>query len=605
MDIKKDKLPKESLYHTAEVMPDTWAFTDGLGRKSLSHDEVGDAKEDKTLAMFYWTWHTHFGKQERAINMQAFLDKQDAAGIPRSDYLYDYNYEGWEECLYYWNEPIYGFYRSEDKWVVRRHAELLANAGVDVVFTDNTNGNATWPDGYQTLFETWLEARNNGVKAPCVSMMLPFFQNGFTTQQLGEFYFNYFTKEEYEPLYYYLDGKPMVMAHPEYMGDSELENKLREHFTFRPGQPGYFVPFTFPGNWGWLAKYPQAPYFATEEDQKDFRVEQVTAGVSQNADYTRNMLTAMNAPNVTGRSYTSSYPDRYEKEGDEATKWGYNFAEQFTHALWCKPKVIFVTGFNEWNARLAESWPNNECAVENAIPDTFNDEYSRDIEPTKGRLKDHYYYQLVNFVRKFKGVRPLPSPSAPKTIDLNAGQEQWRDVAPYYAAYIGNTDDRHCDGYVGYSYTETSGRNDIIGAQIARDGENLYFNVECAEDITPCTDDRWMNLYLEIEGLNAPSWESFHFVVRGGCLYRFTGNGFACERVCALQQSINGRYLTVKIPQNSLCLADLNRPLPLHFLWTDNVHDENDADSFTGNIMEFYTSGDVAPGGRFRYTYVL
>ena len=52
----------------------------------------------------------------------------------------------------------------------------------------------------------------------------------------------------------------------------------------------------------------------------------------------------------------------------------------------------------------------------------------------------------------------------------------------------------------------------------------------------------------------------------------------------------------------------------LKFTWTDNVHDEADtgvqsADGrwkysrFSGDIMDFYISGDVAPGGRFRYQY--
>ena len=52
------ELPADSLIYTHEVMPDTWVFTDGLGRVSVTNAEVGDPKEDKTLAMFYWTWHT-------------------------------------------------------------------------------------------------------------------------------------------------------------------------------------------------------------------------------------------------------------------------------------------------------------------------------------------------------------------------------------------------------------------------------------------------------------------------------------------------------------------------------------------------------------------
>ena len=54
----------------------------------------------------------------------------------------------------------------------------------------------------------------------------------------------------------------------------------------------------------------------------------------------------------------------------------------------------------------------------NAFPDQFNNEYSRDLEPSRGALGDTYYYQFVNFVRRYKGVRALPMPSQKASIDL-------------------------------------------------------------------------------------------------------------------------------------------------------------------------------------------
>ena len=52
-------------------------------------------------------------------------------------------------------------------------------------------------------------------------------------------------------------------------------------------------------------------------------------------------------------------------------------------------------------------------------------------------------------------------------IDQNANQ-------------IGNTDDREGKGWGDLTYHEYSGRNDIIGARVARDAENVYFYVEQA-----------------------------------------------------------------------------------------------------------------------------
>ena len=50
-------IPEDSLIYTHEVMPDTWVFTDGLGRTSLTNAEVGNPREGKEIAMFFWTWH--------------------------------------------------------------------------------------------------------------------------------------------------------------------------------------------------------------------------------------------------------------------------------------------------------------------------------------------------------------------------------------------------------------------------------------------------------------------------------------------------------------------------------------------------------------------
>ena len=228
-----------------------------------------------------------------------------------------------------------------------------------------------------------------------------------------------------------------------------------------------------------------------------------------NHDYKLGLLAAMNGYHIMGRSYTSSYQDRYEKEGASATLWGYNFSEQFDYALKVDPKVVFVTGWNEWVAGRYKTWiEGSAAAVENAFPDQCNDEFSRDLEPTRGDLRDNYYYLLVNYVRRYKGARPIPTPSQAATIDLGKGTEQWASVAPYYAAYIGNTGDRDADGYGSLHYTEYSGRNDIIGARVARDDDYVYFLAECNEEITPYTDPLWMVLYIDSDQSNQ-GWESF------------------------------------------------------------------------------------------------
>ena len=203
------EIPADSLLNTHKVMPDTWVFTDGLGRVSVTNADVGDPKEDKTLAMFYWTWHTKAMAAAGYTDTTKLLEKYPEAKN-------DYDHAAWAGTGHYcfWNEPIYGFYTTEDPWVLRRHAELLANAGVDVIFTDNTNGNNTWKPSYTALYKTWDDAQKNGaVNVPKVSYLLPFGANEGSKDQLENIYLDIYRPGKYQNLWFYWDDKPMIMAH--------------------------------------------------------------------------------------------------------------------------------------------------------------------------------------------------------------------------------------------------------------------------------------------------------------------------------------------------------------------------------------------------------
>jgi hypothetical protein len=217
---------------------------------------------------------------------------------------------------------------------------------------------------------------------------------------------------------------------------------------------------------------------------------------------------------------------------------------------------------------------------------------------------------LVNFVRQYKGARPIPTPTASATIDLNASIDQWNAVGPYYAAYIGNTDNRDAAGYGDLHYTETSGRNDIVGAKIARDADYVYFLVECFDNITPYTDSLWMTLYIDSNQENQ-GWNTFEYVVNKSAasantlvLEKFTAEGdyAKTEKVADVEYKVDGKYMTVKIAKSDLGLT--GDDYTINFSWTDNVHDEGDYTKFSGDILDFYISGDVAPGGRFKYSYI-
>ena len=70
--------------------------------------------------------------------------------------------------------------------------------------------------------------------------------------------------------------------------------------------------------------------------------------------------------------------------------------------------------------------------------------------------------------------------------------------------------------------------------------------------------------------------------------------------------------MQVKVPKTLLGIEGYD--FTVNFAWTDNVHDADDAapaddtaykyTKFSGDIMDFYLSGDAAPGGRFKFSYI-
>ncbi len=566
-----------------DAMPDTWTATDGLGRVLPTNAEAGDPKSDKYVGLFYWTWHVEFSKNYSPINLQNICDQYP-------DAVTNHNHSVWNSIgSYYgcfWNEPIYGYYTTTDKWVLRKHAELLADAGVDVIIFDNTNGTFTWRESYMTLLEVFKKAREDGVKTPKISFILPFADEKSAAIQLREIYQTAYRDSGYNELWFYWSGKPLIMSITSGLDRTkDLDNEIMKFFTFRPGVPQYNdSSHTNTDSWGWLARYPQAIY--TDKNG----LKQTTVGVAQNWN---GSLVAMNANNVFGRTYTSKGYDTR----DNAKLYGANFAQQWEYAISKNVNFVFVTGWNEWVAQKQPNWQGTA----NAFPDEFNDEFSRDIEPSTGDLKDHYYYQLVSYIRKFKGVRETPEPTAAKTININGNISQWDSVGPYYIAYKGNTFDRDSDGYLTTHYTNRTGRNDIIGAKVARDSDNLYFMVECAENITPYTDKGWMRLFIDT-GSSEQNWEGFEYVLNRvsptateATLEKSTG-GWNFSTVGKVSYKVNGRYLLVKIPKSYLGIS--KNTFTVNFKWNDNMQ-------IDGDVMDFYNNGDTAPGGRFMYSYVV
>ena len=572
------------------VNSDSWAATDALGRKLRNFENAGIKRPDKFVAMFYWTWHIYdLPPGSKVNNTPQILSKNPEA-------IKSFDHPAWNNPgRFYWEEPLYGYYKTTDPWVLRKQAEMLADAKIDVVFFDCTNLTLTWKESYDVLMEVWTQAQNDGVNVPKIAFLLPFGSPEYGGPQLHMLYADVYKPGRYKNLWFMWKGKPIIMARPEDLTGSVEDKEIADFFTFRPGQPDYINGPQRKDNWGWLEVYPQHGYFPLENG----RFEQVTVGVSQNTNLSSGEhFCAFNEPATYGRSFSKkkgfdTRPDGY--------LYGWNFQEQWDRAMEIDPELVFVTGWNEYISGRAANWPPDKPYYM-AFPDEFDWDHSRDIEPNKGwgDKGDVYYLQLIDNVRRFKGMNPPEIASAPKTIKIGIA-DSWNDVAPNFTHYKGNTIHRNHKGYSGEYYINNSGRNDITSARVARDADKLYFYVETAKKLTPSTDTNWMMLFIDIDRNKSTGWNGYDFIVNrisphGNkvTVEKNIGGRWEWKAVGVSAFAVNNNSLELEI--NRALLNLVGKDVDIEFKWNDNMQEP-------GNIMDFYVNGDTAPGGRFNFIY--
>lgn len=589
-----------------DIMPDTWSAVDGLGRFLPENDITGNPKE-RFVGMFYWTWHELYEDSQNAVNI-AWQSQGRGRGTVNVQKLMDespeakndYNHPGWRNICRenslgsaHWDEPVYGYYYSTDHWVLRRQAVLLASAGVDTVIFDNTNGMDTWEKGYMAVGEVFSKAKKDGINVPGISFLLPlhypYNENNpeLNRIQLRDLYQKVYSKGLFKDVWFYWKGKPLIMAYPDALDPNDpIEKEILEFFTFRPCQPSYYRGQVLDNMWGWLSVYPQKVY-----NNPDGTPEQITVGVAQNTNaemQAKKKTSCMNGEGIYGRSYTSK---GFDTRPDSA-KYGANFQEQWDRALAVDPEFVFVTGWNEW---ISAPRPVR-CGVPCGLSDEFDAEHSRDIEPSKGMLKDHYYYQLCSNIRKFKGTNAVQTAS-PTSLNLNSDSKEWEKSGYTYSDYKKDLTPRDARGY--YHYKNNTGRNAIALSRVSHDSENIYFDAVCENDLTDKHDELWMRLLIRTMQ-DAPTWEGFHYIV----------NRFSPGEKAFLEKSLGSWKWTPAaecdyiIDKNRIVIAIPRKLLgaeypnfKVWFKWCDN--NLND-----GDIMTVYTDGDASPCGRFTFSYI-
>lgn len=622
--------------------PDTWVAVDELNRALPDSftPNIASTRSNRQVMMFYWPWHcehmvTYLTKTDAAVPYYVnYTSVVNVTGIQwfYPEALTDPTSPNWGagyDQLCFWGEPLFGYYRSTDPWVLRKHAEMLADAGVDAVVFDCTNGSFLWEDGVDVLLSVWRQARRDGVNVPKIAFLLAMADDTNTSglglqvrqggaEALRNLYNDYYRTSDNDDMWFYVDNKPLVMAYPGSLQSTPsgvYDSAILDRFTFRPGQGDYVNGDLYGTQWGWLQVFPHMNTFRNGEE--------ITVSVAQNArDESGGHCFAFNSPGTYGRSYT--YQDKNAHLNSTSYIYGYNFQEQWDNALREDTPYIFVTGWNEWVAIMQRQWPDvnyyGGWGVDSgnayfAFADQYDAEHSRDIEPTINWEDDgdNYYYQLAKNVRKYKGVSAYPNVTRPQTISIDGNFSEWESVSPDFKHYSGNTMHRahlgHTNGNV--AYFNNTGRNDIVDARVTRDASNVYFYVETAANISPYTDVQWMRLLINKDMDWSTGWKGYDYCVNyvspssatKYSISRYDGDGETwvwTQLSGTYDYRITGNKMELSMPRSLFSGSTLD----FAFKWCDNNLYDTIPTGRETRILNLYVDGDAAPGGRFNFHYV-
>ena len=573
----------------AKVSTD-WVGTDRYDRPMAEFAEAGPKRPDKVVGMFYYLWHGQhtppWGNDVTKYLQEHDGDMSGMSPFPKPNEL---SKDPW---TYYWAEPEDGYYNSKDPWILKKHLRLLSHAGVDFLYFDCTNG-WTYLDVVEELCKASMELRAQGLKTPQIAMVV----STGATEAIQTMYDEFYSKGEYEELWFKWEGKPLILGHR----DKAPSEEIADFFTWRKSDAWSGVN---EDRWDWIN--PTGHGWKGTPDT----IEQMS--VSKGSHATLNVgssyvITDFNGPHAAGTGYQPPV-DKFWLCED--TGKGDYWEAQWDRTLQLDPQVVMITQWNEWVAGCFEWAPGVQASSsflgkplelgDRFFVDEFNAEFNRDIEPMKGGYGDAFVYRMLHWIRKFKGMDAPVEVSGPATIPIDGEFSEWKSVQPAYTDFEGDTEHRDFMAYdATHLYTNTTGRNDIVEMKVAADQKNLFFHVKTDKPLTPPTDPNWMLLFLDTDKDKTTGWEGYDFVVNAEVkdgktttLKKWVDGDW--RTVESLSYAMKDNQLELAIPLTSLGMKP--DAVDFHFKWADNMPDLKDAAGFNSD-------GDAAPDRGFNFHY--
>lgn len=559
----------------------SYGGVDDLGRELMTDYKAGAVKTEKTVGLFYFLTA---GSESRsgpydvskvlANNPQAYIS--DAAWIAAGG--------GPAGNSHWFAEPLFGYYNQTEEWVVRKHIQMFADAGVDYLILDTTNGT---PNTYLRQGKLLLDLLDEYYKCGYNVPKIAYYTNALSGETMEEIYTKIYLKyPDYQYLWFEWDGKPLMIGKP-----TELSDEIKSTFRIKLSQ----WPNEEKNDDGW-------PWIEFERNMTsdaifgiDGRKEIVAISPAQH-DSSWMSTSAF----YGGANRSRSWHDGTNHITENSYLYGYNFAEQWEWAISQSTETIFVTQWNEWTATRFDFGIEDQPIV---FVDCATIEYSRDIEPMNGGYGDNYYMQLCYYIQKYKGTMPRVNVGNDITIDINGSFDQWNSesITAVYKDFSDDAIKRAKSSYGKVKYSNDTGRNDIMNMKTAKDSQNIYFYVDTVKTLTAVEGENWMSLFLDSGIDSNVNWKGYDFMVvltDDGSGLMATLRKCACNwswnYVCTVPVKTENNKIMLSVSRQSLGIAS-DELLNIQFKWADNYE--------AGNIFSFYTDGDAAPYGRLNYVF--
>ncbi len=490
---------------------------------------------------------------------------------------------------YFWGEPLYGYYNSTDVWVIRRHLQLLSQAGVDYLCFDVTNA-VTYDAVYPIIMREICALKAQGWEnVPEVV----FYTHAYSTVIVNKLWNDIYSKGLYKDSWYYYEGKPLIVAYTSVAQDKhatesdsynpeKLSDEIRDFFSFkRPEWPSEYN--TYKNSLPWIEwQYPSPVH----GDVINVAVASHPA-IPMSASLTQGAL-----------NYGRGWSVKENKNITADAAKGTYFQSCWDVAIQQDPDMVFVTGWNEWTATKFEY--NGEYA----LVDLCNDEFSRDTEMMRGGFEDNFYIQLCENIKKYKS-QPVGEARVRTTVEnipMIDDTTEWNKVKAVFKSVGRDNTPRSSIGAIpSIQYSQDAARNNIYEIRVTEDEEHLYFYIKTDDVIAPRQDgdSGWMNLFIGTGELSLKGWEGYEYVVNreasnGRCDIQKLNADFSGEKVGEGVYHLSGNILQLKLPKSAL---GIEGRASVYFKAADGIDRPED-------ITDYYVSGRSLPMGRLSYRYI-